>query len=149
MLLSFFLSTALTLQPTLPHRRIANLSLGLISQDLPQNLSRRVLGNRVDEFDTAHQPLVLGHFRRQPRSDILLRRTLAVFLQRDVSARQLFAVDGDSHNRSVLHGWVVEEEGFEFGRGDLVAFDFDELLRKERALVSAFNRQLSEPESLK
>jgi len=117
------------LHPTLPHRPIANLNLGLVSQDLPQNLSRRVLGDGVDEFDAARQPLVLSHLGRQPRSNVLLGCALAVFLQRDVSARQLFAVDGDAHDGGVLHGWVLEEEGFEFGGGDLVAFDFDEFLR--------------------
>jgi len=131
---SYFPSSPLldnaTLQPALPHRAIANLGLRLISQDLPQNLSRRVLRNGFDELDAARQPLVLGHFCRQPRSDILLRRALAVFLQGDVGARQLFAVDGDADDGGVLHGWVVEEEGFEFCRGDLVAFDFDEFLRQ-------------------
>ena len=129
MLRSFCL-TLTTLQPTLPHRPIANLDLRLVSQDLPQNLPRRVLGDGVDEFDAARQPLVLSHLVRQPRGNVLFRGALAVFLQRDVSARQLLAVDGDAHDGGVLHGRVLEEEGFEFGRGDLVAFDFDEFLRR-------------------
>jgi hypothetical protein len=131
-LLPFHCSTYITLQPALPHRPIANLSLSLIPQNLPQNLPRRVLGDGVHELDAARQPLVLSHLVRQPRGNVLLRggAALAVFLQRDVSARQLFAVDGDAHDGGVLHGRVLEEEGFELGGRDLVAFDFDEFLRR-------------------
>ena len=141
---SFLMLFSATLQLTLPHRTIANLSLGLVSQDLPQDLSRRVLRNGFDELDTARQPLVLGHPRRQPLGDVPLCCTLAVLLQCDVSARQLFAVDGDAHDGGVLHGWVIEEEGFELGRGDLVALDFDEFLGCSILALIQYSQQHSQ-----
>lgn len=36
----------------------------------------------------------------------------------------------DANDGYVCHGWMLEEEGFQFGGGNLVALNLDQLLQK-------------------
>lgn len=68
-------------------------------------------------------------FLRQPRCNLFrLCGPFCALLQRNVCAWEFFAVDGDAYDGGVLDGRVIEKERFEFGRGDLVAFNFYEFL---------------------
>lgn len=46
-------------------------------------------------------------------------------LQHDVAARPLLVADRDAYDGGIGDGFVLQEDGFEFGRGDLEAVDFD------------------------
>jgi hypothetical protein len=49
-------------------------------------------------------------------------------LQSDVCAWQFLSVDRDTDDSSILDGWVIEEQTFQFCGSNLVALDLDELL---------------------
>lgn len=46
-------------------------------------------------------------------------------LQHDVAARPLLVADRDAYDGGVGDGFVLQEDGFEFGRTNSEAVDFD------------------------
>ena len=100
-----------------------------LPQHLPLNLPRRTL-RHLTKHHTTSQPLMLSHLSLHPLLNFLstysrVRRIHA--LRKDVCARLFLGVKGifDAYDASVCDGGVGEEDGFEFGRGDLEAGDFD------------------------
>lgn len=104
-----------------PVSRISNL------YDARRRTTHRILRNALHESHSPHQPLMSTHPLRQPILHISLPHLfLLPWLQHDIGARVLFSGESHADHARVGDGGVLEEESFEFCRGDLVAADFDE-----------------------
>ena len=107
-----------------------SISLRPFPQHFSLNLPRRALRHLIDEHHPPSQPLILRHLSFHPLHNILLPDPRIIFietLRQDISAGPFLAIEGigDGYDAGVGDAGVGEEEGFEFGRGDLEAGDFD------------------------
>lgn len=128
--------------------RISTMSIGgmrdlqpgtLLPQSLPrgisqlssEDLSGRILGYCVEEFDTASQSLVPDDLAFHKLLHFLGLQVLAcgADLPHDESTGFLVSIfGGHADDCRICDTWVLEQQGFELGRGNLIAFDLYELL---------------------
>lgn len=114
------------LQPRLPHPLIP---LRPLPQNLPLNLPRRTLRHRIDKHHTARQKLISRNLLPNPFLNLFCFRR-PTFLKLYISARLFLPIEGIryAYDADVCDCGMGEEDGFEFGGGDLEAGDFDEFL---------------------
>ena len=101
-----------------------------LPHNFPLDLPRRTLRHLINKHHPARQPLIFRHLPFHPPHYLLLTNSGIIFietLRHNVSAGPFLAVEGigNGYDAGVGNGGVGEEEGFEFGGGDLEAGDFD------------------------
>ena len=106
------------------------LLLLLVPHHAPENLAAGTLRHHIDELNPTSQPLVIALVFLDMLRDISLENLIGVFDRAgsfdDKGFGHLaFAVGRNADDDAVVHAWVGEEVGFEFGWSDLHAFDFD------------------------